>query len=402
MKKNLKPLSYLLLLFIFSLGSCNPDDEYTPTPPDTDNFLVSADFIATVPQPALKALALNAGYGIYAPFIQHEVSFYKIVYKIKYEGEEIEASGLLAIPQGMDRAPALLSAQHGTQFLDAETPSGFPNSFSPFVIFAAAGYATVIPDYIGYGVSDDILHPYFDQKYSARAVVNMIKAAKEYLKQEQVAINNNLFLVGYSEGGYVTMAAQKEIETDPSHDLALTAVAAGAGAYDLSLMLELIAEAKTYSNPALLAFIVQAYNTTYNWHRPLTDFFQEPYAAKIPGLLDGSKSVDAINSELPDSTAKLFNTNFFASLQDPGKETDLRQALENNSFLNWVPESPTRLYHGTADETISYQISEATYNRFKAAGATNVTLLPIPGGTHQTSIEPMMGDVVPWFASFDD
>ena len=32
------------------------------------------------------------------------------------------------------------------------------------------------------------------------------------------------------------MAAQKEIETNAAHDLSLTAVAAGAGAYDLPLM----------------------------------------------------------------------------------------------------------------------------------------------------------------------
>jgi hypothetical protein len=57
------------------------------------------------------------------------------------------------------------------------------------------------------------------------------------------------------------------------------------------------------------------------------------------------------------------------------------------------------MYHGTADEAVFFQTSQTTYSRFIAAGSTQLTFIPIPGGTHGTSVIPMMLDVLPWFES---
>ena len=59
------------------------------------------------------------------------------------------------------------------------------------------------------------------------------------------------------------------------------------------------------------------------------------------------------------------------------------------------------LYHGTADEAVFFETSLVTFNRFQAAGATNVECFPIPGGTHGTSIEPMMLNAFTWVQSLD-
>src|SRR5690606_25925463 len=114
-------------------------------------------------------------------------------------------------------------------------------SFNGPELFASAGYATFIPDYLGYGASTQILHPYYNERYSAMAVIDMIKAGKIFCKNEDIPVSDKLFLAGYSEGGYVTLAAQKEIESNPAHNLKITAVAAGAGGYDLTAMLADIA-----------------------------------------------------------------------------------------------------------------------------------------------------------------
>lgn len=403
MKKYTKLVSWWLLLHVLVLMGCQQDDsENSITPePDGSELFVSAEVKNTISKTVLQGLALTSGYGQFASLIKYDVAFYRFTYKTTYQNNLIDVSGLLAVPQNTPAPPALLSAQHGTIFADADAPSNFPASFTGFELFAAAGYVTIIPDFIGYGVSKDIFHPYYDQKLSALSVVDMLKATKWYLKDQNIAINNNLFLVGYSEGGYVTMAAQKEIETNPDHKLTLTAAAAGAGGYDLTGMLAGIAATSTYPNPSFLAFIVQAYNTTYDWKRPLTDFFQEPYATNIPPLFNGSTDIDAINLGLTDSPAALFNPTFYANLTNPAGETTLKKALTDNSFLDWVPQSPTRLYHGTADESVFYQTSESTYNRFKAAGATNVEFISIPGGMHRTSIEPMMANALPWLESLN-
>lgn len=70
-------------------------------------------------------------------------------------------------------------------------------------------------------------------------------------------------------------------------------------------------------------------------------------------------------------------------------------------FLLKLPKSPTCLYHGTADVTVFYQTSVTTFNRFKAAGATNVEFISIPNGNHQTNIDPMLSNALAWFQSLD-
>ena len=175
----------------------------------------------------------------------------------------------------------------------------------------------------------------------------------------------------------------------------------GAGGYDLTGMMNQIATVQTYVSPSFLAFIIQAYNTTYGWNRPLTDFFQQPYAGKIPTLLDGNRTTDQISAELTTRPVALFNPTFYANLKSQNGEPALKQKLAENGFGAWAPKSPTRLYHGTNNESVFYQTSEATFNRFKAAGATNVEFFPIPGGMHRTSIGPMMVNALPWLQSLD-
>ncbi len=335
------------------------------------------------------------GYEAYLSEVKYGVSVYKIVYHTTYQGQEVKASGLICVPDGMMTPAPVLSAQHGTIFAHREAPTHF-SGLSGFELFASAGYITLIPDYLGFGESKNLFHPYYDRQHSAMAVVDMIKAAKEFYKEKQIAAGEKLFLVGYSEGGYVTLAAQKEIETNPAHSLKITAAAAGAGGYDLSSMLDDVTSGKDYSYPAYLAYLLQAYNHTNNWQRPLSDMFQEPYATKLPGLFNGSNSGGSINRELPRDPQKLFTPAFYQGLLQPSGEQTLKKALQDNSLTNWTPQSPTRLYHGTADEIVPFQNSKDTFDGFRARGAKQVEFFPIEGGTHGSAFVPMLASIIPW------
>ncbi len=398
MRNIIKPLSsFLLVVIIFT--SCRKEPP-TPVQPGQKNF-VSATSLGVYSKATLQALAVKTGFAEFAPLALYDVEFFRMIYKTTFKGKEIQVSGLVGVPKNTPNTPSLLSAQHGTMFKFTDAPSNFPNSFTGFELFGSAGFVAMLPDFIGYGVSQNIPHPYFIQEYSGLTVVDMINATKYFLQIQNTAITNRLFLVGYSEGGYVSMAAQKEIETNPSHQLTLTAAAEGAGAYDLTVMLAKIAASTTYSEPSLLALLLRSYDSTYNWNRPYSDFFKEPYASTIPALLNGSNDRTTIDAALTPNLAALFKPEFYASLSNPAKETELKQRLASNSFLTWVPKSPTRLYHGTADSTVFFETSAVTYARFQAAGATNVQFFPIPGGTHETSIKPMMLNALPWILSLD-
>ncbi|MDB4901513.1 MAG: hypothetical protein JWQ63_794 [Mucilaginibacter sp.] len=394
-----KNLRLGLLLILFVIAGCRKHSVTSEIPDTTGGkaVFVSAASLGSYTTIQLQALAVSKGFAIYAPLAKYDVDFYKIIYKTTYNGKQIEASGSLAIPKNTLSAPALLSAQHGTIFNLADAPSNFPTAFTGFELFASTGFITAIPDFIGYGASKDIFPPYYDMQYSGSAVVDMLKASKYYLSTLKKTISNKLFLVGYSEGGYVTMAAQKEIETNADNNLTLTASAEGAGGYDLNTQLSLIGTMHSYPDPSFLALIINAYDITYNWNRPLTDFFMTPYASKIPTLLNGTLNTGQINSQLTTNLDSLFNPTFYSNLSNPSGETTLKAQLTANSFPNWYPKTLTKMYHGTADEAVFFETSQTTYNRFIAAGSTQLTFIPIPFGTHKTSVIPMMLDVLAWF-----
>ncbi|MFD3001131.1 alpha/beta fold hydrolase [Pontibacter toksunensis] len=398
-----KILTYTILLSsLLSHTGCDKEALASPegavAEPDKEYYL-SSELLTSVPKSMLQSVASSQGYATYSTHIKYGVSVYKVIYSTSYQGQDIKASGLICIPQGITTPAPILSAQHGTIFTDSEAPTHF-TGLSGFELFAAAGYVTLIPDYIGFGESKDVFHPYYDQKHSALAVVDMIKAAKAFAEEQDIQVNDKLFLAGYSEGGYVTLAAQKEIETNPAHGLKVTASAAGAGGYDLTAMLANVMSGQPYTYPSYLAYVLQSYIYTNNWNRPLTEFFQEPYASKMPLLFNGQNSGGAINRGLTTEPKKLFAPAFFEGLKDVGKERALKQALQANSFLDWVPQSPTRLYHGTADNIVPFENSKITYDRFKAGGATKTELIPIKDGTHGSAFVPMLQDMVPWIQSF--
>ncbi|GAB2541782.1 alpha/beta hydrolase family protein [Rufibacter soli] len=391
-------LYILLLAFTTWCSSCNDnqvleDQQVQQAPKET---LVSAEKLATLPAAGLKEIAISNGQADLAALVKYDVEVYRMIYLTHYNGKEVRASGLMVVPLKLTSPAPMLSAHHGTTFDQKYAPSNFQlSSFTGFEAFGAAGYLTLVPDFLGYGESKQILHPYYDAKHSGTVVVDMIKAGKDFFQKNNIKTSGQLFLAGYSEGGYVTLSAQKEIEENPGHVLTVTASGAGAGGYDLEGMMARVISGETYDYPANLAFLLQAYNRTYNWNRPLTDFFQEPYATRIQELIDGTRTSSTINSALAKDPAQLFNPAFLAGLRGNGEQA-LKAALKQNSLKNWVPKAPSRLYHGTADTMVPYENTKVTYEAMKAAGAPDLKLVSISGGTHFSSLEPMIKDLIPW------
>ncbi|GGG21218.1 lipase family protein [Pontibacter amylolyticus] len=389
----------LLVVAALPLSSCSKSDAAIPEDVAERELLISSEKVVTLPAATLRQLA-GAYAGSFQSQIRYDVAIYKVHYRTTFQGRETEASGLVALPMNLSMPAPVLSVQHGTIFRHDEAPSAMSGGLTGFEVFASGGYITLIPDYLGFGASRQLLHPYYHQQSSGIAVVDMIKAAKSLYAQEGIADNGQLFLAGYSEGGYVTLAAQKEIETNPQHGLKITASGAGAGGYDLTGMLADVVAGKPYTYPAYLAYVLMSYNKTYEWNRPLSDFYQEPYATRLATLFNGQHSGSAINKQLTTQTEKLFSVTFLEGLRGDGEQA-LKKALQDNSFNSWVPQSPTRLYHGTADVIVPYANSQQTYERMKSAGAPNLELIPIQNGNHGSSLIPMLVDLIPWMQSFE-
>ncbi len=303
------------------------------------------------------------------------------------DGELIQASGALFIP--VDDAtysiPAasfpLLSIQHGTQTDRDSVASVFiTNSPEGFlgVLSAMGGYLTCIPDYIGMGQSS-AMHPYIIADYTADAVVDFMRAAREYCDERKVKLSGDVYLAGYSEGGYATLATQKAIETLYSDEFDLKYSVPMAGPFDLSTTVDTILSRSDYSSSVIMGFLLTSYDYYYKWNR-LSSFFASDLAPQMPALFNGDHGSSYIGSQLPADMTDLLKPDFVTSYLS-GNETDVETTVAENSLLGWTPKTPMLLIHGTADETVPYLNSENAYNDFKARGC-DVTFVPVDGGTH--------------------
>lgn len=394
---NMSKSTYLSLLVAGAMISCGDEMATGKTEePVVKNYLISADSVNSIPLETLKTFAGYAGQPGMTALVRHGVTTYKVVYETSYNGRAVQASGLLYVPQNLTGAAPIISLQHGTTFRKDQAPS-VSGEFTGMEYFASAGYIAIMPDYLGYGSSSQIFHPYYDEKHSALAVIDFIRSAKEFLAKKNIAVTDQLFLAGYSEGGYVTLAAAHELEKNPAHSLNVTAVAAGAGGYDLEEMLHTVTTEKYYSYPAYLAFVIMSYNNTYGWNKPLSYFFQDRYAKALETYLTGEYDGWQINAKLTTEIKSLLNPGFLERLKSEDGEAEFKNALRENTVAGWNTNIPIQLYHGTRDEIIPYQNSEATLSKFRASGSDDVTLTLIPGGTHGSAFIPMLQKFIPWF-----
>ncbi|MBK7509310.1 MAG: prolyl oligopeptidase family serine peptidase [Comamonadaceae bacterium] len=154
----------------------------------------------------------------------YAVTSYRLTYVTQDGyGNDIVASGLVSVPVKEPGSPSpVLSYQHATIFKDAQAPSNNVVPAEPTVILASLGFIVQAADYVGFGASKAGQHPYLLSAPTAAAVTDLLTAARTWRHNASVIDNGQLFLVGYSEGGYATMAAHRAL---PGHQqLALAAV----------------------------------------------------------------------------------------------------------------------------------------------------------------------------------
>jgi dienelactone hydrolase len=240
--------------------------------------------------------------------VKHGIIIYTITYKTTFNGETVVASGLVAVPTGEGTFPAI-SYQNGTNTLNSNAPSVNPNDELYFLLEAVAstGFIISMPDYLGFGSSADMFHPYLQRESTVQSVLDMLRAIEELGDMKNLSFNGDLYLTGYSQGGWATMQVQKAIETEFTNEFNLKASVPCAGPYDLKYINEFILNQKNYPMPYFAAYMFNSYMNLEEMKTPIDSVFSHPYDSIIPTLFDGSRSGYEINELLTSATKKTFN-----------------------------------------------------------------------------------------------
>ncbi len=337
------------------------------------------------------------------PIDYDSLELYKIVYwTIDAHGNDlIEASGLVTIPVGYDCEFPLLNFNHGTFTYD-QSLSGLDAGLNQHFVgvpFTANGYVSVLPDFLGYGETPlDHPHPYIHAKSEATAVVDMLRAVREFCDLYEVVLNDQLFLVGYSHGGHVTMATHRELEAFYSDEFTVTASAPCAGAYDLSgIMLDSMLYSDDFSNPLYIAFSTLSYQFVYgDLYENISEAFIPPYDSIIPLLFDREDPQIFWNDSLPKPGYLILQPDYLDELKT-NPSHPVRLALQDNNVYDWLPEAPMRLYHCDGDDNIPYVNTIFTAEHMLALGAYDLEAINVGDLNHVECSSPSVILAKLWF-----
>lgn len=405
--KRIKFYSYYFLMILFAglfLHSCDQTDE--PEDKVYDNFISNELKFEITTQEAIAKLTTFAAImpetSLLGAVVKSDIEVHKITYKTTFKEANIQASGLVCLPKTAGNYP-VLCFQNGTNTLHSEAPTENPKSdlLSILESVASMGFIVVIPDYIGFGASSKLTHPYLHAESTTKSILDMLRAVNQFGTEDDVLAKptKDLFIFGYSQGGWATMQLQKSIEKDYSTEFNLIASSCAAGPYSIEYMNKFITEKEDYPMPYFLTYLLNSYTAIGLITNPLSDFIQAPYAAKIPGLFDGKHSGGEINAELTTQMSTLLTPEYRTGFATDTKFAGVRSAFVANSIEPWLISTPTRLYHGANDEFIPPALSQKMLLDFKAKGVsdTKIESIVIPGVDHSLGVIPVGFQTILWF-----
>ena len=396
MKSKIRILGLVpILLALLMMQSCHKEE---PDPFTDNTYLVSSTLEYMRTKENMVTL-LNYAAILYPeaaeiiPDVQSGVNVYSISYKTTFKGHDVTASGLIIIPSVPGPYP-VLAYQNGTNTLNSIAPSVDPDyqAYQFLQCIASTGYVVVMADYLGFGVSDDMAHPYLHKESTVQTIVDMLYSLEEFDEDiaKDITTSNEYFLLGYSQGGWATLALLDAMENDYGSDFTVKAASCGAGPYDLSYFNSYVLGLTEYPMPVFLGYISNAYSEYDLFANPLTDLYNEPYASRIPDLYDGMHSSGQINDQLTVSIADLFKADYISGYSTSAAYLGVRDALAANSIQGWNSSVPLLFLHGTADDYVMPELSVRMHEAMIDAGTSPLTCLyePMQDLNHSGGIVP--------------
>lgn len=306
------------------------------------------------------------------------------------------ASGLLAIPEDSGTSFPMVSYQHGTVYGRQEVPSfplQSPETQLMIAQFAGQGYAVIGADYFGLGTSSEP-EGYMVKASHQQATSDMLMASRAVLDHLKLT-TTKLFLAGWSQGGFVTMAMLEKLEQS---GVKVDAVATASAPVDAFV--------------ALNGFLNFPRKNDASWVNSLfilTAFSFENYYG-VPGLArsliadayyDVSRKAymrEPFNpADVPTDLHKLIRADYF----DPQffAASAYGRLVAQTQAYRWIVKSPVRNYYGESDEAISVGLGQLAMTYQRAIGSGNPAVEAVSTGptTHRGTFATAVPKWKAWF-----
>ena len=267
--------------------------------------------------------------------------------------KETTLSGKILLPKGR-KPKRYIVVSHYTIGSNAECPS---NCFPIEGVLCHLGYAMIFPDYEGYGVDSGRVHPYLMLQQTAMDVYNMYEAASRFLENTDYAPEEEkIYLMGFSQGGAVTMATQWYIESYMGIGELVGQVFAGGGPYDVRATYNNFIETDKVNIPAAVPLIVQGMIVGNNMSIKMEDLLQSWVYEKIDDWINSKKYTVLQLKEMMGTTKT--SDILTEEGMDPTSDvvSELYKVMSENSILafNWTPTAPVYMLHSMDDDVVPF------------------------------------------------
>lgn len=300
---------------------------------------------------------------------------------VDQHGQPVTLSGKIYFPrEGL--AKRFVLEPHYTILSNSEAPS---ECDMPEAVLRDKGYALIMPDYLGYGITKDLRHPYLHCTLAAQNTVDLYLAAAAFLdKLSRTPENDSLIIVGYSQGAQTAVATLRLLET-AYPQVPVKQCFAGSGPYDVARTYDVCMATNNaglnFTIPLLIMGTSWAYDLnldpyyfmhTKTVHRADKYLFTKDYTATdvvLLGRMGLSTKVSrymtkkGMDKSLP-QTAVLYDGLLRSSIVHVS-ETD-------TIFGDWVPKTPLFLLHSEQDKAVPFENSLSLRLMLETKGAQNV------------------------------
>lgn len=272
---------------------------------------------------------------------------------IDTNGDEIMLSGKVILPSD-GKFERYMLVSHYTVGSNVEAPS---NCFSIEGVFATMGYCVIVPDYLGYGVTSHLVHPYLAMDLTARNALDMYLAVKPFLEACGVAPEyDDIIVMGFSQGGANTMAVQRLIETSYKDEIGIRRVFAGGGPYDVTATYDSFVTTNHAAYPCAVPLVVQGMQVGAGLSLTMESFATPLVYENLDEWFNSKRYTTREMNELlgTHTTSDLISP---AGLDRTSYEVaELYMAMNANSIIKtgWTPKAPVYMLHSMDDDTVDF------------------------------------------------
>jgi len=332
----------------------------------------------------------------------YDVDLYRVIYPsvIPETGKATMASGLLALPHGGQRVLPFVSYQHGTTFGRKEVPSFPENSYETRLIlarFASHGYGVIAADYFGQGISTEP-NSFVVKASTQQACLDLLKAVRLILPPLGRSMDQ-LFLSGWSQGGWATMAFLNRLEEE---GIKVTAVATASAFNDLfatiNNWIHALGPNAAVWLPAIISNQIFANSRYYNIPDLPGQAIRPQYLAAARRFADFEIDYGELSKIIPTKVSDFLTPEFIA-MSSLGKGS-YWERVQANQVYRWRSVTPLRSYYGAMDEATPPYVAQLPVGWQKVMNGATTSAVPTGAhADHRKTFFGMVFESKPWFDS---